>query len=403
MKMKILLSIMVLIVIIVYKIYQSKKYRDVYKKELYNKARKLNIILYVVSFLVFVIALFIEAKSDKSTLNVIINALAIAFITMPLSINTLYLVSFKDEEKINHTKTIVTNIYNADLIKKFNRAGINVIVLINKKIKTKLKVINEDEVNNSYLRKNIIIKTDNLDLLNKMNKLTTYYEFASLDEAYHKIYEARGVADNYIRTIKYIINTYLPLLICYFAFLIAGFPTINNLLLILVLKLFTIVVSEVVYKKMPYDTDIGVRKPKPLYVFMGSQELFINVMESFCIVFALAIPYMFVLAQGGSINLANTIYFIVYIYINILMTYSLFSEHNILYNIFKSLKNIRIDLYVVISIAITIGINYFTYFTTRNIGLKNYFSSVLVSLVPIVIFELTKFARFTTTRKKVKK
>ena len=53
-------------------------------------------------------------------------------------------------------------------------------------------------------------------------------------------------------------------------------------------------------------------------------------------------------------------------------------------------------------IIITIGINYFTYFTTRNIGLKNYCSSILVSVVPILIFELTKFARFTTTRKKEK-
>lgn len=402
MTLNIIISLIVLLLIILFKIFLVKKNKLVFKKDLYQQAHKLNIFLYCFSFLIFLIALFISSKNSTSSLEIIINALSIALIPFPLTINTLYLTTFKDEEKISHTKTIVTNIYDAKLIKAFNKSGINVLVLSNKKIKTKITTITEDEIDNVSLRKNLIIKTSNLDLLNKLPKTTTYYEFNNLDDAYNKIYNARGVADNYIRTIKYNINTYLPLLLCYFTFTIAGFPTINNLLLILLLKVYTIIVSEFVYKKMPFDTDINIRKPKPVSIFIGRQELFINIMESFCIVFAIAVPYMFTLAQGVTLNFANTIYFISFLYVNIFMTYSLFSEHNIFYNIFKSLKSIRLDLYVLISIGITIIFNYFTYFTTRNVGLKNYFSSLIVSLVPILIFELTKFARFTTTRKKVK-
>ena len=58
---------------------------------------------------------------------------------MPISINTLYLTSFKDEEKISHVHTIVTNIYSPKLIKKFNKAGLNVIILSSKKIASKLE------------------------------------------------------------------------------------------------------------------------------------------------------------------------------------------------------------------------------------------------------------------------
>ena len=399
----ILISIIILLTIIVTKIYISHKYQHVYKKDLYQQTHKINIFLYCLSFLIFIISLFLNAHQDLSSLNIILNSLAIAFIPLPLSINTLYLTTFKEEEKISHVKTIVTNIYNHKLIKKFNKAGLNVIILTTKNLKTKLDTISEEEVNNRYLKKNIIIKTNNLSLLDDLNKLTTYYEFNNLEAAYEKIYNARGIADNYLRTIKYNINTYLPLLICYIIFNIAGFPTINNLLLILLLKVYTIIISELVYKQMPYDTDIATRKPKPTSVFIGRQEIFLTIIESFCIAFAISAPYMYTLSQGASNNLANTIYFISFIYVNIFMTYSLFSEHNILYNIFKSLKNIRLDLYVLISILITIGFNFFTYFTTRNIGLKNYFSSLIIALVPILFFELTKFARFTTTRKKVKK
>ncbi len=403
-KTNLIISVILLIIIIAIKIYIVKKYNNCYRKDLYHKVHQLNIFLYCLSFLIFIITLFINAQNhDLKTIEIISNSLAIAIITMPLSINTLYLTSFKDEEKISHVHTIVTNIYSPKLIKKFNKAGLNVIILSSKKIASKLRTISEQEVNDTYLRKNIIIETTNLDLLNDLNKTTTYFEFTNLEDAYDKIYNARGVADNYIRTIKYNINTYLPLLISYFVFLFTGFPTINNLLLIILLKIATMLISEFVYKKMPYDTDIMIRKPKPTYIFMGRQELFINIMESFCIVFAIAIPYMFTLAQGVSLNFANTLYFISFIYVNIFMTYSLFSEHNIIYNIIKSLKNLKIDLYVIISILITILFNFFTYFTTRNVGLKNYFSSLLFSLIPILIFELTKFARFTTSRKKAKK
>ncbi len=403
--LNIIVSIIILIVIIIFKIYIKKKNKEVVKKDLYKKSVKLTKLLYLLSIILFITSLIINLivfendTSFSATMTYIINALSISLLAMPISLNTLYITSFKDEENISHIKTIVTNIYDNKIIKKFKNAGINMIIINSKVSNLKIPMINESEIALKKIKQNIIINSDNLKIVNKyLNKETTYYEFENLEFAYQKILNARGIHDNYIRTIKYLITTYLPLILSYLLLNIVGFPVEYNILLVILLKVFTIITCELVYKKMPYDIDIMERKTKPQNVFIGKQEIIFSIFESFLILFVLNIPYMLILSQGGTNEFGNTLYYIIFIFINLYMTFSYFSERNILKNIFISLKNIRMIIFILSCIVISLIFNFTTYFNTRNIYLHNFISCMLFSLIAVSLNELIKFARFTTTK-----
>lgn len=396
------LSCIVTILIIVYKINIYKKYKKNNKKTILKEKSSTFIrYLYLISILIFIITFFlIPSKTDLSLLNKIINSLSVAILLIPLSFNTLYITSFKDEEKYSHIKTIVTNDLNLKIIKKLKQAGINTIIL-NKysPSSSNIKVITEDEVNKSIIDKTLVIKTTNSKILNEIiDKEKTLFELKDLRKAYDIVYNARGTHDNYIRTIKYLINTYLSLILSYIFLSIIGFPITYNLLLIILLKVSTILISEYLYKTLTYDNDLMERKVENEDIFLFNQEIFLTIISAFCIFFFITIPYMFILSQGGSIKTANTIFIIIYIYSNLFLTFSLFSESSIFVNIFKALKNKKIILYIFVTIIVTILVNFCSFFNTENIYIKNYISCLIFGFLSILFLELAKLARFTTLK-----
>ncbi len=404
-KINLIIALSLFFLIIIYKIIIKRKNKIDYKSALFEKTNKLKKILYIISSIMFPISIIINIivigkdSSLNTSLTYIINALTITILFLPLSLDKLYEISFNNEEKISHTKTIITNIINPKIIKKLNKAGINVIILSSEKHKLKIKTITEDEIEKKYLSKNIIIQTDNLKIVDKLiNKTNVYYEFENLNDAYNKIYNARGVHDNYIRSIKYLITTYLPLYLSFIFLNIIKFPVDYNILLVIMLKIFTIIITTYLYRNLPYDNDIMTRKPKNVGIVMGHQEIILIIIESFFIFFMLNVPYMFVLSQGGTQSFANTLYYTVFIFTNLFMTYSYISESNFIKNIFKSLKNIRIIIYTIICILITLFFNFNSYFNTRNIEIHNYIACVFFGIISILLMELIKLARFTTQK-----
>lgn len=404
-----IISLILLILIIVYNIFLKKKYNNSFKSEIYTKTKKIKIILYIVSIIMFFVSLIINIliygieNNLNTTITYIINALSITILFMPLSLSSLYEKNFKDEEKYSHKKTIITNLIDLKYIKKFNKAGINVIILTEEETDLKIKKIEESEIEKKYLSKNIIIKTSNRKSIDKLIiKEDVYYEFNDLSDAYKKIYHARGVHDNYVRTLKYLITTYLPLFLSYIFLNIISFPIYYNILLIIILKIFTIISSNYLYKNLPYDIDLMKRKPKSRNIIFGSQELAFTILESFLIFFMLNIPYMFVQSQGGTQAFANTLFYVIFIYSNLFITYSYLSEANIIKNIFKSLKNIRMIIFTIICILISLLFNFTTYFNTRNIELHNFIACISFGLISVLLNELIKLARFTTTKGKKK-
>ena len=132
------ISITIIILLIIYNIYNYKKYKQVYKKDLYNKIKKLKIAQYCISLIMFVIFFIINLGTNPTSTEVItsiINSLSVTLLAIPLSLETLYLRFFNDEEKYSHIKTVVTNIYNSEIISKLNKANINLILLYNSKTK----------------------------------------------------------------------------------------------------------------------------------------------------------------------------------------------------------------------------------------------------------------------------
>lgn len=399
----ILISIIIIILLITYNIYTNKKNKHVYKKDLYNKVKKIKILCYLISIIIFILFFIINLipignnPTTKEVFICIINSLSVALLSIPISLDSLYVRFFNNEEKYSHTKTVVTNIYNEDIINKLNTADINVILLSN--TKTKLKTIKEDEITSKILNETIQIKTNDLKIIDKkIKKETTIKELNSLEDLYHKIEQSRGTNDNYVRTIKYLVSTYLSLILSYIFISIMSFPVYYNLLIVCILKLYTLIKTEYLYKSLPYDKDIMERKVKPLDVIMGNQEILFLIMESFIISFAITIPYMYILASGASKEFATTMSIVITIIINTLISYYYLNDTSFIINIFKEIKNIRLHIFTLLSIILIIIVNFTTYFGTKNITLYNNFGGIAISSIFIVLLEIPKLARFISTK-----
>ena len=397
---EIIISALILIIITILKVIINKRRSNNYKDELYKKAKKINIFLVFFSILLFVISFLVNHYIEKEInifLNVL-NSLAIAFIPFPLSIFNLYKTSITEEDKLIYITNVVTTIKNEKYTKLFNKAGIHLIVLSEEKPKFIRESIEESAYKKTYLNSNLHIKTTSKKILSRMKNDNIIYEFDNLEILYNRIIKARGTHDNYLRTLKYNFLTYIPLLILYTILKMNGFPFSYNLLLLMITKLFTTIISEFIYKYLPYDSDIQERKPNDKIIIFNFQEIVLLLIECFIINIILSIPYMNLLAQGGSIQLSNTIFYTSFIYTNIFITISLYSEQIFLKNILKLLKKIPTIIYIICSIFITISFNYIFIFNTKYIGLQNYAGSILMGFVSILFLEIIKLARLTKVK-----
>ncbi len=383
-------SILVILVIMTFKVLNIRKNKDNYKGALYRKSRIFNIFLYIIAIVLFAYLFIINLKTYNALIS-FINALSIAILFIPSGINTLYQTSFKDEEEFAHLKYVVTDEYDSRVIRKLNRAGISVICL-NDKFDKAISVEELDGLTN----RNVTVNTkDYKKVLTKLDN-SAYFEY--INDAYDIINHSRGVHDNYIRTIKFNLAIYGGLLFSIVAFLVQGFPLYYNLFNSVVLKVFTYLNAEYVYKHLKFDTDIMLRKPKPNNILLGFQEILITLIEAFCICFALTIPYMYILANSGALKLTYTILTITLIYSCIWLTYSYLSERTFITNLLDSLKNKKLMIITICLIIFTILINFIPKDGFMNIGVKNYISALLISIISIIFIEITKLARYTTTK-----
>ena len=121
-------------------------------------------------------------------------------------------------------------------------------------------------------------------------------------------------------------------------------------------------------------------------------------MECFIITFALTIPYMYFLANGVSISIAFTILIVTFIIINSLLPYYQLNDSSFIKNIFKNIKNMRLNISLLISICMIFIVNFTKLFKTANIQLQNNMACLVISIFTILILELPKIARFSAKR-----
>jgi hypothetical protein len=155
---------------------------------------------------------------------------------------------------------------------------------------------------------------------------------------------------------------------------------------------------EYVYKKMPNDTDLMNRKPIVNGKIIGLQEIMFILFTCLCALFCYSLPYQYIAYAGGTVSLGLSLILVTFLFNNIFITYSLYSESALAKNIIKALKSIRTTSYVIILIIISILLNFIKFLGTKNIGIQNFIVCIVLGLIPILVLEIVKFARFTTTK-----
>lgn len=409
-KVDLILSFLFLLGMIVYKFFLEKIYKKREKTIIDVKHNKILICFYVLMVVVFVVSLFMNVMLDGNNVDktgeYLFHALSVAILVCPLSLQGMNLIYFKKASKLMFTRTVVTNQISKSLLERYNRARLNIIIIGNKKAKGVFFPSFEENEEKKYknkLNENIFIKTDNIKFIKKIvDEETTVFEFEDLDRLYDAIMADRGKYDNYTKMIKYLLITYGSLLISYFFLNLMGFPWKYNLLLAVLLKFGTVLVSRFLYNEMEFDTDLETRQSQIYGTLFDKQEVMFIFIQMFINTMLFCLPYMYVLAVGGTQEFGNTLFYIIFVYINLFMTFSYSSESNIIKNVWKSLRNKGMVIYFVSCIIFTIFLNFSDYFETRNIELHNNVACILWGFVAVLFCEFIKLIRYMTKRGKMK-
>ena len=235
------LSIIFLLLIIILKTINVIKYKTINKDSiLYKKEKKLTITLTIISMLTFITILIVSKYTsvNQSALSIILNALPFLVLLLPISIHNLFNTYIDNEEEYTYTKTIITNkVINKQLLKKYNQANINVVIVSKEDNKLNLKEVKKSELHIKQMRKNTFIKSRSVkDIIEKYNSNMNFIYTVYPEEIYNKIIQSRGVCDNYIRAIKYNLITYTTLILSIiFINFVMGFPFEYNLSISLLL------------------------------------------------------------------------------------------------------------------------------------------------------------------------
>ena len=385
------------------KIINYKKYPTINKESLLLQHEKnLCKILTIISVILIPFLLITNHILNEYTLiNNILNTLSVIILLLPISIHNLYNTYIKNEEETLYTKTIITTKeISKKLLKQINKSHINVVFITTKETNLNLPIINKEDIKTKELRKNIIINSNSYKtIINKYNQKLNYIYTDNVEETYNTIIESRGVCDNYIRTIKYNIITNSSLLLSmFFINYIMGFPFPYTLSLTLLIKLSTLLISHHIYNKLPYDTDINTRTVRDKNIYLYKQEKFLMFFQISLIMIGMSLPYMYFIAYGTTLTYANTVLFLTFIFSNIFLTIVNLSEEITIKNIIKIFKSLPIIIYIISLIIITIILYYLNIFQTEQISLRNYLASAFVALISTIIYDITKFARYTTLK-----
>lgn len=402
-KYNLIFSVILTLLIITLKTINIIKNKTINKDSvLYKNEKKLTIIFLIISIIIFVFS-FLNNKFyyKQDLLNNFLNSLSIFVLTLPLSINNLYNTYIKNEEKLCYTKTIITNkLISKKTLKKINNSHINVVTITEDNKKMNLPVYSKKELNIKLMRKNIVIKSKIYkDIISKYNYKQNFIYTTEPEKTYNNIINARGVFDNYLRSIKYILTTYIPIITSIIVInYIMQLPFTYSINLSLLTKLLTIIICHYLYKKLPFDTDIPRRKQRDKNIYLYKQEIILLIFQIFPIFVGISLPYTYFIAYGTSQTYANTTMFIIIIFINLFITFVNLSEDIMLKNFSQIIKNKFLVIYTILSISIIIFFNYIHIFYTEKLDIKNITGCIIVAFIFTVCYDIIKFARYTTTK-----
>lgn len=402
-KYDLIFSSVFFMLIIILKIINIKKNKTINKESIfYKKEHKTIIFLSIISILILISSFLLNKYLLKlKLLPSILNSISLFVLSIPSSIHNLYNTYIKDEEKSCYIKTIITKeIINKKLLQKINRAHINVVIITTKENKLDLPTYKKEDLSIKLMRKNIIINSKTTkEIATEYNEKMNFIYTNNPEEAYNNIINARGICDNYIRAFKYNLLTYIPIIFAIiFINYAMGFPFPYTLSLSLLMKLITLITSQYLYKRIPYDTDIPTRKSRDKNIFLYKQEKILLIFQMIPIFIGVSLPYTYFIAYGSTQTFANTALLLIIIFMNLFMTYVNLSENITIKNFIQIIKNKYLAIYTIILLLISIALYYINIISTERIGIKNVIGCIIVALVFTVCYDIIKFARFTTTK-----
>lgn len=363
------------------------------KEERFINVRKYIILLYVISIIVFVILFLVD--NDIMTKNKIINSLTISLMLIPFTLQNIN--NLKIDENISRIKTIITNKINDNQLRKFKQSHIKV-VLISKENKLGLKETKIEEISAKTLKKTTFINSNDIDVLDEYINKTTLKKTSNLNKIYDEIIENRLKEDNYLKSIKFILLVYVPLLLSTILFKVYSITSPITLLLVVMIKYLSIITTRFIINKNRDDHDIKYNKPKPLKKHLTVQEKFLIVLQTLVSYAFLITPYLYLLLIGGPEKTINTIYLVIYFYIMIFSLVTTITDKPII----KNILNKKVIIMTILIIIITILINYINVFENESITIRNYIPCIIIAFVSTLFFEYTKLARYLTMKRRQK-
>ncbi len=363
------------------------------KEERFINVRKYIILLYVISIIVFVILFLVD--NDIMTKDKIINSLTISLMLIPFTLQNIN--NLKIDENISRIKTIITNKINDNQLRKFKQSHIKV-VLISKENKLGLKETKIEEISAKTLKKTTFINSNDIDVLDEYINKTTLKKTSNLNKIYDEIIENRLKEDNYLKSIKFILLVYVPLLLSTILFKVYSITSPITLLLVVMIKYLSIITTRFIINKNRDDHDIKYNKPKPLKKYLTVQEKFLIVLQTLVSYAFLITPYLYLLLIGGPEKTINTIYLVIYFYIMIFSLVTTITDKPII----KNILNKKVLIMTILIIIITILINYINVFENEPITIRNYIPCIIIAFVSTLFFEYTKLARYLTMKRRQK-
>ena len=401
-KYNIIISSVIILLLIILKIINLRKYNNKDNSQLLKKEKKNTLIIFILSIILFIFNfIFNKYINNYSLINNILSSLSIFLIALPITTHNLYNTYFNDEEKYNYIKTIITTKrVKQKVIKAINKSHINIIIVSNKEINTKIPIITLKEVNLKEMRKNNIIKTNKLTSITKYyNESNGFYITDNVEELYEKIINSRDILDKYQKATKYNIITSATLILS--SILINNiyqFPYPHFLSIYAIFKLLNYINTTYIYKKINKDVDIEDRYPLDINLKLNKQETFINIFQILMMTIGITMPYMYLLASGTTKYFGNTVLFLTIIVSLISFNIANISEQIYLKNIYKTIKNKHTLIYTILLIILTIFIYYVPIFNTKQITYRNVLASILAALMTTIPYDIFKLARYTSTK-----
>lgn len=383
---------------------------------------KLNFIIAFFLSLISTIIFFTNLNNNtiQNLLNSLIYFLSNFLILFPYEISKKYrkktLLNNDNYYQLACTKTIIlldeqTDITLKKYLKIFHRAGINII--INNKIKlstnlskyfikTSMKDLNNKNVN-SNLQITDAIDLPKIERISKNNEIICCQKFSDLKNVLKKIHISRNIFNDLKRTIIYrnifsisivISNILMPLL---------GFPICFSSKQLVLISFILYLFVEFFFLYLPHDKKIMNKIPilKKDSIYNKENKIF-SFMQILNIVFAVTISYMASLVNELSYEMSVSILITTYLFTIFFITFQNISDNATIFNILLNLKNKVALSFIVIIFLLTIFISKIPYLSLKNINPNNYIRCIILALVFVLWFDITKLARFTTVRKKDK-